>query len=127
LNQIKKIILLYVLLIFSCSSSSFFLYDLDGNKLDNKYKNRNHTYKDHNDIKLYFDSNSIEKKYSDLVIISTNNYYYGEFFFDDVFMNLLRKKAESIGADALIYNKDFKGFSNISTDYIHFTAIIYEE
>ena len=115
------------MLIISCSSGSFILYDLDGNKLDNKYKNRNHTYKDHNDIKLYFDSDSIEKKYSDLVIISTNNYYYGEFFFDDVFINILRKTAESIGADALIYNKDFKGFSNNSESYIYFTAIIYNE
>lgn len=127
MNQIKGIILFNILFIFSCSSGSFLLYDLNGKPLDNKYKNRNYSYINHNDIKLYFDSSSVEKKYSDLIIISTNNYYYGEFFFDDVFMNLLRKKAESVGADALIYNKDFKGFSDNSTNYIYFTAIIYEQ
>ena len=114
-------------LIISCSSGSFILYDLNGNKLDNKYRTKGYSYKNPNDIKLYFDRTIIEKKYSEIVVISTNNYFYGEFFFDDVFMNLLRKKAETIGADALIYEKNYKGYSKNIKEYIYFTAIEYEE
>ena len=128
MNQIKKILFIqFVIIAFSCSSSSFYLFDINGEELDNKSTRRSYSYNNPNEIELYFNREAIEREYREIGVVSTSNYFYGEFFFDNVFMNLLRKKAATIGADALIYEKNFENFSNYSKEYIYFTAIEYEK
>ena len=45
------------------------------------------------------------------------------FFFDEVFMNILISQANSIGADAILYEKDKIDFPYYNKEYLYFTAI----
>ena len=58
-------------------------------------------------------------------IIATNNFFYGQFFFDEVFMDILKRKAQTIRADAIIFERDRKDYPNYNEDYLYFTAIQY--
>lgn len=87
---------------------------------------RNRGYKT-SDIVLYFDRKNIVNDYNEINIIATNNFYYGQFFFDEVFMDILKRKAQSIRADAIIFERDKKDYPNYNDDYLYFTAIQYKD
>ena len=69
---------------------------------------------------LVIDPTSIPEEIN---IIATNNFYYGQFFFDDIFMDILKSKAGSLNADAIIFEKNKKDYPNYNEDYLFFTAI----
>ena len=111
-----------ILLVFfmSCSiNSGFHVYDLDGNKV-NFSKSR---YSNFNIIKLYFDRESIEVPYKEVKIIESDRHFYGDFYFDKVFMNTLNKKVSLLDVDALIFEKDLSNYSFYKKDNLYFTAI----
>ena len=56
-------------------------------------------------------------------MIATDYYYYGQFFFDDNFMDMIKIKTLDIGADALIYEKERKDFPNYDKNFLYFTTI----
>ena len=76
-----------------------------------------------NNISLYFDRDEIKKSFEEVNIIASNQHYYGDFYFDDVFMNSLNKKVSLLDADALIFEKDLSRYSFYNENYIYFTAI----
>jgi len=127
-NKFIKILKVFVIILFffSCNNGKFYIYEVEGNNnLTSKTKYNQYT--DKHNIPLFFDRSAITDNYKEISIIATNNYFYGEFFFDKVFMNLLNKKAASLNADALIYEKDFSEFTNYKKDFIYFTLIQYEK
>ena len=87
-------------------------------------QNRKHST---SDITLYFDRKDIIDNYKEINVIATNNFFYGQFFFDEVFMDILKRKAQSIRADALIFERDRKDYTNYNDDYLYFTAIQYKD
>ena len=74
-------------------------------------------------VRVYFSTSDIEYDYEEINIIATNNFYYGQFFFDDIFMDILKSKAGSLNADAIIFEKNKKDYPNYNEDYLFFTAI----
>ena len=89
-------------------------------------ENRVSSWRSKSGIELYFDKQDIKYDYEEINIIATNNFYYGQFFFDDVFMDILETQAISINADALIYEKNKKNYPNYDDEYLYFTAIRYK-
>lgn len=117
--------LILVMTIFNnCSRDHFIVYRMSGEEVIKH--NRSRGYKV-SDITLYFGREDIEKNYKEINIIATNNFYYGQFFFDEVFMDILKRKAQSIRADAIIFERDKKDFPNYNKDYLYFTAIQYKD
>ena len=57
--------------------------------------------------------------------LATDYFYYGQFFFDENFMSMLKSKCINIGADALIYEKNRTDFPNYNKNFLYFTAIKY--
>ena len=126
LNHIRKILLYFLLIVYGCSSGSFYLYDKNGKELSDRDKYSD-DYINSSRVDFYLNKVDINREYNEINIIATNNYYYGEFFFDEVFMNLLRKKASSLGADGIIFKKDFYEFSEYDEEFLYFTLIEYED
>ena len=123
--KIKKrifIIFLLILLFNNCSRDHFIIYRMNGDEVVKH--NRNRIYRN-NSVTLYFDRKNIINNYKELNIIATNNFFYGQFFFDEVFMDILKRKAQTIRADALIYERDRIDYPNYNKDYLYFTAIQY--
>ena len=89
--------------------------------------NNQHRFIASENIKLYFNRSDINRDYEEVSIIASNNHYYGDFFFDNVYMNLLNKQAALILADALIYEKDFSKFPGYDSSFLYFTAIKYKD
>ena len=80
-----------------------------------------------NSFNLYFDRDDVQREYEEVNIIATNNFYYGQFFFDSIFMDILKEKTNSINADAIIYEKDRKDFPFYNDEYLYFIAIRYKD
>ena len=74
-------------------------------------------------FKLYFNESEIKSDYINVAVIATNMYYYGNFFFDDIFMSMLEKKVFSLQGNAVIYNKDKIDFDEYNEDYLYFQVI----
>ena len=126
MNLKKNILFLFLLMIFfnNCSRDHFMIYRMSGEEIVKHRRNRG--YKT-SDIVLYFDRKNIVNDYNEINIIATNNFYYGQFFFDEVFMDILKRKAQSIRADAIIFERDKKDYPNYNEDYLYFTAIQYKD
>ena len=118
---IKKFFYTVFLVFFmSCSfNSGFHIYDLDGTKVNFSKKR----YSNYNAVKLYFDRESIEVPYKEVKIFESERHYYGDFYFDKVFMNTLNKKVSLLDVDALIFEKDLSNYSFYKKDNLYFTAI----
>ena len=115
---------MFFLLTVSCVSKHFKEYPLiEGSSIKNNNYNFSNT---SNDFKIIFDRDMIEKDFIEISIIETDYYYYGQFFFDENFMTMLKSKAMDIGSDALIYEKDRTDFSNYDENSLYFTAIKYQ-
>ena len=111
-----------LLFLFGCSSNHFIIYKMNGEIEENRVS----SWRSKSGIELYFDKQDIKYDYEEINIIATNNFYYGQFFFDDVFMDILETQAISINADALIYEKNKKNYPNYDDEYLYFTAIRYK-
>ena len=122
----KKQITLFIFLAifyFSCSKDHFIIYSMDGEKIVER--GRRNTKRTIDDITLYFDRNDIQRDYIEVSIIATNNFFYGQFFFDEVFMDILKRKAQSIRAHAIIYEREKIDYPDYNDKYLYFTAIRY--
>ena len=116
----------YIFLVFflmSCSmNSGFYIYDLSGKQLKiNKLR-----YSNYNSVKLYFDRKDIDAPYEEINIIESSHHYYGDFYFDKVFMNSLNKKVSLLDVDALIFETDLSKYSFYKKDNLYFTAIKFQ-
>ena len=74
-------------------------------------------------FKLYFNESEIKNDYINVAVIATDMYYYGNFFFDDIFMSMLEKKVFSLRGNAVIYNKDKIDFNEYNENYLYFQVI----
>ena len=121
---LQFIVILFFLLINSCVNKHFKVYSLteDDNTHEKNYIFSNSS----NDFKVIFDRASINKEFVEINIIATDYYYYGQFFFDENFMAMLKSKTMDIGADALLYEKERNDFLNYNENFLYFTAIKYE-
>ena len=119
-----KIYLIYSFFLLSCSANSGFqFYSIDGDKIN--LSNRKQYYNDN--IQLFFSRDEIMKEYTEVNVIASNHHYYGDFFFDEIFMNSLNKKVSLLDVDALIFEKDSLRFSFFKEGYIYFTAIKFKD
>ena len=104
---------------FGCSNNHFVIYSMEGHTLDDlsskKYSNSN--------FFLYFNKDDIDQDFEEIYIMSTDNFYYGQFFFDDIFMDILKNKTNELGADALLYEKNRKDYPSFDENLLFFTAI----
>ena len=107
-----------------CSSEHFIIYSMDGKKYDKKASNHFNAGSSYN-FKIFFDRNKIDVEYDEVAIFSTDNFYYGQFFFDEVFMKILKTKVNEINADAIIYDKDRTDFPDYNEKFLYFTVIRY--
>ena len=107
-----------------CANKHFKIYKMDGqpyNLKSNVFKT-SPTY----DFKLFFNREDISNEYNEVAIFATDNFYYGQFFLDDIFMKILKVKTSEINADAIIYEKDRTDFPNYNEKFLYFTAIKYK-
>jgi len=119
-----KIYLIYSFFLVSCSTNSGFqFYSVDGDKIN--LSNRKQYYNDN--VQLFFSRDEIEKEYTEVNVIASNHHYYGDFFFDEIFMNSLNKKVSLLNVDALIFEKDSLRFSFYKEGFIYFTAIKFKD
>ena len=121
--MIKNIILALFIccLCTSCIDKHFKIYNLSGELAENI--NLNKSSSNFDQFQLYFDKSKIDKNYEEVNLIATDYYYYGQFFFDENFMEMIKIKTLDIGADALIYENKRKDFPNYDNRYLYFTAI----
>ena len=49
--------------------------------------------------------------------------HYGNFFYDNVFMDRLKDEVISLNANAVLYEKNKKDFTNYNEKLLYFTAI----
>ena len=108
----------------SCSSKHFKIYKMDGQP----YNLKSNIFKTSPayDFELFFNRKDIPNKYDEVAIFATDNFYYGQFFLDDIFMKILKVKSLEINADAIIYEKDRTDFPNFNEKFLYFTAIKYK-
>jgi len=115
---------LFVFFIVGCASKHFVIYSMDGKKI--AYDPRKKIIYPSGEFKLYFDRDNIKEEYTEINILSTDNFYYGQFFFDEVFMDILKKKSYMLGANALIYERSRKDYPDYDSTFLYFTAIKYK-
>ena len=118
----KSILLFLILFLLSCSNNHFIIYTMNG-KIEQE---RSSAWSSNSGVMVYFSKEDIKHDYEEINIIATNNFYYGQFFFDDIFMNILKDKAASINADAIVFEKNRIDYPNYNKDYLFFTAIRYK-
>jgi len=120
----KKILSFFFFFLFSCSiNSGFNIYDMNGNTIN---LNNRRSY-DNKSIKLFFSREEIKTDFIEINVIASNHHYYGDFFFDEIFMNSLNKKVSLLDADALIFEKDSSRYLFYKEGFIYFTAIKFKE
>ena len=116
--MMKKYILLNLLLtiFYSCSQSDqFIVYPIEDVLVDSGYS--------HKKFRLYFNDNEIENEYIKIAVIGTDMYYYGQFFFDEIFMKILEKKVYALNGNAVIYNKNKVNYKEYDNSYLYFEVI----
>ena len=113
----KYFFILIIFVIVSCSSKDQYIIYPNKN-----YQNTN-SLENFYEIELYFDDKSVKEEFEEVAIVATDMYYYGNFFFDTVFMKMLEKKVNSIGGNGIIYEKNKKDFPNYDKEYLYFRVI----
>ena len=110
------VVVLLLSVFYSCSNKEQFLvYPADQVLDENNFYDIG--------FKLYFNESEIKNDYINVAVIATDMYYYGNFFFDDIFMSMLEKKVFSLRGNAVIYNKDKIDFDEYNEDYLYFQVI----
>mgnify|MGYP006877088482 CR=1 FL=1 len=119
----KRIILFYLILVlYSCThTKQFIVYPKNINIDTNNYEYLTENFT------LYFDSSNIHSEYIEIAVIATNTYYYGQFFFDKLFMSLLEKKVYSLNGNAVLYEKGKNDYENYNSNYLYFTVLYIKE
>lgn len=112
----KKISIIVIsLFLFNCSSKFFdeqLLVEHDSIEKLNIYS-----------FDFYKSRLDIKQDFIEVAVISTDMHFYGNFFYDQVFMGRLREKVYSLNANAIVYEKDKKDFENYNENFIYFTVI----
>ena len=112
----KSFLLIIILLLFLNCSNKFFneqpLIKYDFIEKLNIYS-----------FDFYKSRSDIKQDFIEIAVISTDMYFYGNFFYDQVFMGRLKEKVFSLNANAIIYEKDKKDFENYNENFIYFTVI----
>ena len=72
---------------------------------------------------FYKSRDDIDKEFIEIAILSTDMNHYGNFFYDNVFMTRLKDKIISLNANAVLYEKNKKDFTNYNEKLLYFTAI----
>ena len=110
------VVILLLSVFYSCSNKEQFLvYPADQVLDEDNFYNIG--------FKLYFNESEIKNDYINVAVIATDMYYYGNFFFDDIFMSMLEKKVFSLRGNAVIYSKDKIDFDEYNEDYLYFQVI----
>ena len=118
------VLVFFLFFLSSCAiNSGFVLYSMDGKEIRT---NNNRQYND-SAIKLFFHRDEIEKEFVEVNIVGSNHHYYGDFYFDETFMNSLNKRVSLLSVDALIFEEDLSRNSFYNDQYIYFTTIRYTE
>ena len=118
-NLVRFLIFSVFLFFFGCSNNHFVIYSIEGHVLgDLSSKNYSSS-----NFFLYFNKDDINKDFEEIYIISTDNFYYGQFFFDDIFMDILKNKTRELGADALLYEKNRTDYPSFDENLLYFTVI----
>ena len=104
-----------LLLFVSCSHNDQFII----------YENSNFKkgYIQDSSFELYFDEKLINHEFEEVAILATDTYYYGNFFFDTLFMNALKKKVISLGGNGAIYDKNKIDYPDYNQKYLYFRVI----
>lgn len=121
--MLKIITITIFIFLFSCVDKHFIAYSIDGKQL--RYDDLYSSSSGISDFQLFFSKDEIDIEYTEMHFIATDYYYYGQFFFDENFMSMLKSKALYMGADALIYEKERTDFPNYNKNFLYFTAIKY--
>ena len=124
-GKLVRLVLFGLLFITGCTNKHFIIYKMDGMRYSTK-ANMFNTLSHGNDFKLFFSKSDISKDYDEVAIFATDNFYYGQFFLDDVFMKILKVKTIEVNADAIIYEKDRNDFPEFNEKFLYFTAIRYK-
>ena len=121
MNKNLIIIISLFLFVVSCVDKHFKIYDLSGELLKNvDYYKSSYVF---DEFELYFNRKKIDREFEEINIIATDYYYYGQFFFDENFMSMIKSKSLDIGADAIIFEKGRKDFPDYNDNFLYFTAI----
>ena len=122
---IKKSIIFFSILVASCTTN-FFNVENNVNSANQgipiaDYKNLESTifYSYH----FYKSRDDIDKEFIEVAVLSTDMNHYGNFFYDDVFMSRLKDEIISLNANAVLYEKNKKDFTNYNEKLLYFTAI----
>jgi len=123
----KKIIIILSVycLLLSCVDKHFKIYNLSGEllvRVDSEESLYNF-----DEFELFFERKKINKDFEEVNLIATDYYYYGQFFFDENFMEMIKIKTLDMGADALIYEKSRKDFPDYNDSFLYFTAIKFKK
>ena len=76
---------------------------------------------------FYISRKDIDKEFIEIAILSTDMSHYGNFFYDDVFMNRLKNQVFELNADAVLYEKNKKDYKDYNEKFIYFTVIRFIE
>ena len=112
---IKKSIFFFSILVASCTTNFFNVTPItDYKNLESTTFYSYHFYKSRYDI---------DKEFIEVAVLSTDMNHYGNFFYDNVFMSRLKNKIISLNANAVLYEKNKKDFTNYNEKLLYFTAI----
>tara|TARA_B110000438_G_scaffold283772_1_gene312161 strand:- start:374 stop:760 length:387 start_codon:yes stop_codon:yes gene_type:complete len=123
-EKIVSFFIVGLLFVPGCTNKHFIIYKMDGERYSTKSRMFNTS--PMHDFKLFFNKSEINKDYDEVAIFATDNFYYGQFFLDDIFMKILKVKALEVNADAIIYEKDRNDFPEYNEKFLYFTAIRYK-
>jgi hypothetical protein len=72
---------------------------------------------------FYKSKSDIENNYIEIAILSTEMHYYGNFFYDELFMERLKNEVVSLNGNAVLYEKNKKDYKDYNKNFIYFTVI----
>ena len=115
IHLVKKSTIFFLILIICCTTKFFNVIPV----VD--FKNLKPTaFYSYN---FYKSRDDIDEKFIEIAILSTDMNHYGNFFYDNVFMDRLKDEVTSLNANAVLYEKNKKDFTNYNEKLLYFTSI----
>ena len=115
IHLVKQSIIFFLILVIGCTTEFFNVMPI----VDSKNLKSTAFYS----YNFYKSRDDIDKKFIEIAILSTDMNHYGNFFYDDVFMARLKDAIISLNANAVLYEKNKKDFTNYNEKFLYFTAI----
>lgn len=72
---------------------------------------------------FYKSKEDIKGKYFEIAVLSTDMHFYGNFFYDEQFMDRLKNEVISLNGNAVLYEKNKKDYKDYNKNFIYFTVI----